>query len=295
MADENPYKIEDAAQLNRQIGPRPDTGYAVNIPNVDPNTRDNWTVRLIKPNRKYLNLWVEEMSVDFSIAGSTGQSRWKREFFPRSFNQPVLSMMGYMPNPQEYNKLAAFVRESHSEALNINRNYSETSSTNMNTYQNGSTPLPTVTLVSNPRKTFGRSRNQKGGRKGMKLEGYIGSISAGVVRHEQAPQFKIDFIIAASDGTVGIYDDRLDSGSQITDWMTLFQEDYLGAQRGDEIRAAITEEQQAPVRTGNLILETVEAQSAPVRNLIRPGTFDRGQTFDLRGDGNNSGDYTGGE
>jgi len=239
MAETNPYRVEDAAQLNRQTGPRVDTGYAVNIPNVDPNERNNWTVQLIKPNRKYLNLWVEEMSIDFSISGSTGQSRWKREFFPRSFNQPTLMMTGFMPNPREYNKLAAFVRESHSEALNINRNYSETSGGNTNTYKNSSIPLPTVTLLTNPRKTFGRSRNQKGGRRGMKLEGYIGSINAGAERHQQAPQFQIEFIIASSDGSVGIYDDRLDAGSKITDWMRLFQKDFLGAQRGDQIRNTI--------------------------------------------------------
>lgn len=230
-----PYETSDAAQLNRQTGPRPDTGYAVNIPNVDPNKKNNWTVQLIKPNGKYLNLWVEEMSIDFSISGSTGQSRWKREFFPRSFNQPTLNMFGFMPNPREYNKLAAFVRESHAEALNLNRNYSESAKSKPSGY-------PTVTLLMNPRSALGRARNQKGGRKGMKLEGYIKSVAAGATRFEQAPRFELGFIIASSDGTVGIYDDRLDAGSQITDWMRLFREDFLGSTRGDQIRAEINAE-----------------------------------------------------
>lgn len=229
------YRTSDAVQLNRQVGPPIDTGYAVDLPDVSANDRDNWTVQLIKPNNKYLNLWVEDASIDFSISGRTGQSRWKREFYPHSFNQPVLKLSGYMPNQREYNKLAAFVRESHAEALNLNRNYinvSEKSSANK--------PFPTVTLRMRPfSDQKANPRNQKGKRKGMQLEGYIKSIRAGAVKFEFAPAFEIEYVIAQSDGNVGIYGDNLIAGSQIVDWMTLFNDEQFGAKSGTQMRSAI--------------------------------------------------------
>ena len=245
-----PYSAENAAKLNRQAGPRVDTGYAVSTPDVDPNTLNNWTARLIKTNNKYLNLWVEEASIDFSMTGSTGQSRWKREFYPHSFDQPILKMAGIMPNQREYNKLAAFVRESHSEALNVNgdirpqSNASEKSNIYYKHYGDDATiPLPTVTLIMNPRSVEGRPRNQKGGRKGMQLEGYIKSIAAGGTKFNFAPQFSIEFVIAQSDGSKGIFGDNLSSGSKITDWMTLFRKDDFGAKNGAQIRKDILQSQ----------------------------------------------------
>jgi hypothetical protein len=232
MADKIKYTTKDASYLNKQAGPRPDTGYMVNSPNISANDSDNWTIQLIKSNKKYLNLWVEEITVDFSMFGSTGQSRHKREFYPHSFNEPTLRMTGRMPNQREFNKLAAFVRESHSEALNGRQNISETGK--------GTKVYPTVTLLmkGNP-PSKKKPRTQKGGRRGMKLEGYIKSVTAGAKKFEFAPMFQIDFIVAASDGTVGIYEDKLDAGSQTVDWMTLFKEGQFGAKSGYQIKKDI--------------------------------------------------------
>ena len=229
------YRTSDAVKLNRQVGPPIDTGYAVDLPDVSANDRNNWTVQLIKPNNKYLNLWVEDASIDFSIFGRTGQSRWKREFYPHSFNQPVLKLSGYMPNQREYNKLAAFVRESHAEALNFHRD-----DINVSEKSRASKPFPTVTLRMRPfSDQKANPRNQKCKRKGMQLEGYIKSIRAGAVKFEFAPAFEIEYVIAQSDGNVGIYGDTLIAGSQIVDWMTLFNDEQFGAKSGTQMRAAI--------------------------------------------------------
>lgn len=294
MADPIKYTDNDAAKLNRQAGPRPDTGYAVNIPNVSANDSENWTARLIKPNNKYLNLWIEEASIDFSVSGTFGQSRWKREFFPRSFNQPILKLSGHMPNQKEYNKFAAFVRESHSEALSINpftgTNATERTTIKTKTYPNApDIPLPTVSLIMKKDVIEGRLRNQKGGRRGMKLEGYIKSIKAGAERFQYAPEFMIEFVIAASDGNIGIYSDNLIAGSKITDWMTLFKENHFGAKSGAQIRKEIGQ-QDAAKRVESqtdssdnwhppLLLPENTAPQPPVET---PDAFKPGNQWDLQ-------------
>lgn len=235
MSNISKYTTKDASRLNKQTGPRPDTGYAVNYPDISANDFNNWNVRLIKPNKKYLNLWVENAQIDFSMSGSTGQSRWRREFYPHSFNEPTLILTGYAPNQREYNKIAAFVRESHSEALNVGR----LAKVNTSEKTKGDKETPTVTLLMKSSNQDYKPRGQKGGRRGMKLEGYIASIAAGAQKFQQAPKFEIAFIVAASDGAVGIYNDTLTTGSKITDWMTLFKEDHFGAQSGTDIRKKV--------------------------------------------------------
>jgi hypothetical protein len=233
MANIIKYTTNDAYMLNRQIGPPIDTGYSVNIPNINVNDKENWNVRLIKLNKKYLNLWVDDAMIDFSMSGLTGQSRYKREFYPHSFNEPTLILKGIMPNQREYNKLAAFVRESHSEALNVNKNLSEKSA--------GTKVYPTVSLIMKSSvQQKGNPRNQKGKRMGMKLEGYMKSIAAGAAKFEFAPTFEIQFVVAASDGTVGIYGDEVVGGSVIVDWMTLFKNGHFGAKSGYQIRTDIS-------------------------------------------------------
>jgi len=286
-----PYQTQDAVKLKTQTGPRVDTGYAVNLPNVDPNTKDNWTIRLIKPNNKYLNLWVEDASIDFSMHGSTGQSRWKREFYPHSFNQPVLKLMGRMPNQREYNKLAAFVRESHAEALRVNKNLTEKTNAGVKSYAGTRIPLPTVTLIMNPRYYYNdraidakRSpRNQKGGRKGMELEGYIKSIAAGSKKFEFAPQFEIQFIIASSKGSVGIYDDKLRAGSKITDWMTLFKDGQFGAKSGSSYRADELAKDRREREAERAQVEAAKSLTNLAEDIIAQSGIDQILPFNLKG------------
>lgn len=253
MAEIKKYEASDASQLGQQQGPKVNTGYAVNLPNVDPNQSSRWSARLIKPNNKYLNLWVEDASIDFSISGRTGQSRWKREFFPHSFNQPTLKLAGFMPNQREYNKLAAFVRESHSEALNIDKsgtaalNPSERNSKKEKAF-------PTVTLLMRPNYYQKRNpRNTKGGHRGMKLEGYIKSIKAGGKKFDFAPRFELNFIIAQSDPKIGIYGDNLVGGSELADWMEVFKS--WGVESGTEIRQRITKSKQKELAVERLALQ----------------------------------------
>ena len=236
MSNKIKYTTKDASLLNRQIGPRIDTGYQVNGNNVSVNDRSNWSIQLTKPNNKYLNLWADEINIDFSMSGTMGQSRFKREFYPHSFNEPTMKIIGRMPNQREYNKLAAFVRESHSEALNIQQNYGEKSK--------ASKEFPTVTLTmksSRPQQK-GQPRTQKGARRGMQLEGYIMSIAAGAAKFEFAPQFQIEFVVAASNGTVGIYEDKLSAGSAVVDWSTLFKQGHFGAKSGYQIKKEINQD-----------------------------------------------------
>ena len=202
---------------------RPDTGYQVTTPDKDPMDSTTWNMVLTKPNKESFYLWVEEIGIDFSMSGSYGQSRYRNQFFPKSFNQPTLNVKGRAPNQYQYNLFANFIREAHYEALK----YSSTPSAPGRTYGAGNHPLPTVRVaLKDAGKISPKNQsNVKGGHRGLIFEGYLQSVAAGAVRHEFIPSFEFNVVLASSvmTGNIGIYEDTLSTGSAIYDWMTLFK------------------------------------------------------------------------
>lgn len=196
-----------------------DTGYAVKTKHLTAAQSKTWNGALITNTGTEFRLWIEDAQMSFAMSGTNGQSRFRNQFYPKAFNQPTLKVMGRMPNQYEYNKLAAFIRESHYDALNqTNRDIG-------NIVASPTYDKKTIKLFI---KDAGRGRqpkrNLKGGHTALAFQGYIKRIAAGATRFEFAPQFEFDFIIASSvdTGQVGIYKDDLTQGTQIMSWMELF-------------------------------------------------------------------------
>jgi hypothetical protein len=187
---------------------RPDTGWQVKTPNLDPASTDTWNMMMTNPSGEHFYLWVEDISIDFTMGGSYGQSRYRRQFFPKAFNQPVMKVKGRAPNQYQYNLLASFMREAHTESL--------TSS---------SDGTIKFVLKGAGRENVKNQSNIKGGHKPLIFEGYLKSIDAGAQKFNYAPEYSFDVILAASalTGKVGIYEDTLVGGSGITSWMSMFK------------------------------------------------------------------------
>lgn len=168
----------------------------------------NATARLVnRVTGEYIWLWIEDFAVDLSIAGSTAQSRYYREFYPRSFNQPQFVVQGRTTNDYEYNRLAQFVRQSQVNALG-----------------DGKVPL----IFQMPPRAF------RGGvkpRRGWQMQGYIGTIAAGAQHHNPAPPYQFNFILSYSHydtaGNVGLWQDShaAAQSKKIVDWMQIIRAD----------------------------------------------------------------------
>jgi hypothetical protein len=211
-------------------------GDMVNLPKRSADTSETWNAVLVAPFGAYLKLWATEIKMDFSLSGTVGQSRYRRQFFPRSFNQPVVTVSGRMPNQKEYNRLAAFVRECHFEAVTGNQDLydnkerfdAKSSKKIKKGRKNSSASLQTITLMIKDAGALNRKgapRNTKGGHKPIILDGYILNISAGAVKFDFAPDFQFEFLPAQSrmNANVGIYEDQMDYGSDLASWMDIFK------------------------------------------------------------------------
>ena len=244
-----------------------DSGYFVDKPNRSAQNSQTWNGVLITTDQQEFKLWIEDLVLNFSMSGSFGQSRYRKQFYPKAFNQPTMIVQGKMPNQYEYNKLAAFIRESHFDALN---------QSNRKTAAGGSVPKfdkKTVTLRikdagdKNPPK-----RNLKGGHLALAFEGYIKNIEAGARKFQFAPDFQFEFVVAGSKdtGSVGIYRDDVVQGSRIMSWMDVFKKDHFsGSAKQPEDPNAQPSEPTSDVAANNPILNPFVDLLGPLKEPIK--------------------------
>lgn len=174
-----------------------------------------WSEGRAKPTQYLINMWITDLTADFTLSGTTGQSRMQREFFPRSFNDVTLTITGNCANSQEYNRLALFVRESQWRALSALNSGSATVHPMVNFVLNSNAPIT--------------GRSVKGQHRPWSVSGYIQNMAAGAVALDIAPEFTIQFIVATSSmhGNTGLWQDSLAKVKPLANMLTL-----LGAQPG---------------------------------------------------------------
>lgn len=186
---------------------------------------------LVRPDGALINLWITDMQATFAVAGVAAQSRMLREWYPRSFADVTLQITGNVPNTQEYNRLAMFVREHQYLGLQYVSSggtatqtvtfglHDQTPSQWGSPAARGSDVVPTNGLPPS-----GVSTNVKGNHLPWQVNGYIQSIDAGAVRHEVAPEFTINLIVAGSTfvaGQIGIWKETVDDPSALGSFLTL--------------------------------------------------------------------------
>lgn len=166
---------------------------------------------LRRPDGAQIDMWIEEISADFSLSGTSGQSRMKRDFYPHSFNDVKLMVKGRVASTQEYNRLALFVREHHWRALDsINGGGTADQTLQFvlhNTYGNGHTWRKPRSQDSE----LGHAlTNTKGPHRPWSVNGFVESINAGATRFEVAPQFEFAFVVTRSEfnASTGIWEEH---------------------------------------------------------------------------------------
>lgn len=184
-----------------------------------------------------VEMWITDISADFSISGEIGQSRMLREFFPHSFNDVTLQITGNVASTQEYNRLAAFVRQAHWQGLaNVNNGDASDQTLTFTLYNNTPTawklaPHTTdVAITGDPAGALAQGlTTAKGAHRPWVVTGYIQEMQAGAERWEVAPQFTIDFIVTTSALTAhtGLWSDTAARGSVLKSFLQLFSDTKL--------------------------------------------------------------------
>lgn len=122
-----------------------------------------------------IGLWINSVQADFAATGSTAQSRTGRDFYHHNFQQPTMILGGQTPNSAEYNRLGAFIRDSHKLGL---------------THQGQVLRL----RVDKGGKNTVRG-NMRGQRNHIDVDGYILNATRGAERFVNAPDYEFSFVI----------------------------------------------------------------------------------------------------
>lgn len=217
-----------------------------------------------------VDLWITEISADFSLSGQTGQSRMLREFFPRSFNDVTLNIVGNVASTQEFNRLAAFVRQMQWQALQaINAGSSASQTLTFGLFDN--TP------------DFKAARTVKGSHRPWLVNGYVQKIAAGAVTQEVAPQFQLNFVVAEStfNANTGLWSDVAAPAQSLQTMLALVNTARKqGTVSGGFIRDPVATLQQTTaaqqkqaVQSGNKALKGVSKSVWSVASTLNGGLF----------------------
>lgn len=205
------------------------TAFDFNPANKSPNGR------FINVKGEKIDFYIEEIEANFEMAGTTAQSHTKRQFFPHNMVQPSVTIRGRAPNSYQYNRLSSFVRVAQYQSLNTRQLRASGVPLRNLDNKRGDIIVPTVRLLirngSGQSALDGsgfpyRGRSVKGRHQSWVLEGYVKLMPAGARRHDPAPGFEFQFMIAESqqNGTnIGIWSDTAVAGHQIRPWIDIFK------------------------------------------------------------------------
>lgn len=146
-------------------------------------------------NSAFMPLWPYELELDFALSGVTGQSRTKRDFYPRHLTTPKIIVRCQTFNPYLYNKTTRFVRRHQLHQVMAG---------GTKVHQHKGDMMQLVV-----KGTSGPNRTTKGGYRGMTLLGFVENVPAGAERFVQAPEVEFQFVLHDAESGIFSHLDRL--------------------------------------------------------------------------------------
>lgn len=137
-------------------------------------------------------MWVNNVEANFSMAGSTAQSRLHREFYAHNFAQPSITVACQTPNTYEYNRLGAFIREGQKQSMVRQGEILKLRILAAGDHNNEENQLPS--------NRFHRAIN---------VDGYVMNAPRGAERFVNAPTYQFEFIITRAYAFLGLEDDEV--------------------------------------------------------------------------------------
>ncbi len=163
-----------------QLRPEDDKGRSMN--------KSNAYLENVKGERVWL--WINDITSDFAMSGTTAQSHKRREFFAHNFTQPSLNINCQTPNSYEYNRLGAFIRDAQLKGLSHQGN---------------------VLKLRVAPGGYEAKKNVKGTHRGIYVDGYIINSVRGAERWVNAPDFQFSFVISHAHNFLGLQDQDVKS------------------------------------------------------------------------------------
>lgn len=147
-------------------------------------------------------LTVIAIETSLSLAGTDGQSPLQRDFYARNFQQPSFSIVIQGRSQQEVGRVAEFVHKAQRNSVS--------QGTLMKLM------IPSGGLTGTAASSVSNKDGMKGVRQGMSMSGYVASMVRAHKRHDPAPVYAFDFVVAKMHA--GIFEDQPYKAYKLSKW-----------------------------------------------------------------------------
>lgn len=181
-------------------------------------------------------LTITAIETSLSLAGSDGQSPLQKDFYPRNFQQPTFSITVQGRSQQDIGRHAEFVHKAQRNAV-----------------VQGSLMrmiIPSGGLNHTAASSVKNLDGMKGVRRGMSMSGYVKSFPRSHKRHDPAPKYTFEFIVAKMH--TGIFEDQPYKVYKLAKWSEIVDT----VMEGNFIQPPMTTEQEDQAE---LLREAAEA------------------------------------
>lgn len=177
---------------------RPDTGYDVKAVKINQTRRETAEGRFngrLHDGTWYVDFFVTKISIDVGLAGSTGQSRFTRDFYPHNMVMPSFAVEGQCMDQNDYGTLVEFVHQAQQKGV-----YDGT--------------LLQLDVAGNGLSV--RRPIMKGSHKPIHAQGFIRNMPRKHERFVYAPTFNFSFVVSTM--FEGIYKESTASSPEQESW-----------------------------------------------------------------------------
>jgi hypothetical protein len=186
------------------FAPAVDTGYdAVNALNLNDKRRKNIMASAnacLRDNEWYVKFFINDISITFGLAGSTGQSKYTRDFYPHNVILPSYTITAQTITQEDYGTLCEFVHQAQQKNV-------------------AAGILLQLEVGKGGLKTKGTK--MKGVHKSINAKGFIPNMPRKYKKFEYSPVFQFRF--TAAEITDGLGDGLLKNPPEVANWIQIIQ------------------------------------------------------------------------
>jgi hypothetical protein len=229
----------DGKNTAAEPGTRYDRGYDVRT-TVGQTTQSGVNAYLMdEADHTHVLLTLVAIETSLSLAGSRGQGPLQVDFYPRNFQQPSFTLVIQARSQEEIGRVAEFVHKAQRNAVS-----------------QGSLMrviIPGGGLKGTAASSVNDEDGMRGTRRGISMSGYVADMPRSHKRHDPAPQYPIEFVVAKMH--VGIFEDQPYKVYKLAKWSEIVESQL----EGNFIKPPMTIEQENQAEAVHEAEDTVKS------------------------------------
>jgi hypothetical protein len=203
-------------------------------------------------------MFITSVAIDIALAGSTAQSQWTRDFYPRNFTLPSFQISGQALDNEDYGILCEFVHQAQHKTLAGGWQNLMQFNVAGGAFYGGKRKTGLAVTGSDGVSHY--NQTLRGGHKPILCKGMVTTMQRTHSAFDFAPAYQFGFIVLAMMGS-SIYNEPIDVSVPATTWVGILQ---AVAAEPDVISTTGSSGSAALVQTNKQIIKTANKNQSTI-------------------------------